>query len=192
MPQPVEQVVYKVAVFEVLPGQSPEMAFQANYPILTKEAFNTNFTLWTPDFEYPQPGMQYIWSVRAVDSRGNPMGQNDGWADPFIFTVTESSSMTDSDCSCNSIKQSIERRDCNSCYSIFLNGIAIDFDCNIPYYLADINSYISVSLLSPLIVGLMNGDCKALFSEKKIILPMKTPRFHDIRPKGLMCCFRTM
>lgn len=149
MPQPVEQVVYKVAVFEVLPGQSPDMAFQANYPILTKEAFNTNFTLWTPDFEYPQPGMQYIWSVRAVDSRGNPIGQNDGWADPFIFTVAELSSMTDSDCSCNGIKKSIERRDCNSCYSLFLNGIKMDFDCNIPYYLADINTYISVSTFFP-------------------------------------------
>ncbi len=147
IPQPTEQIIYKVAVFEVLPGQSPDMAFQANFPILTKEVTNNNFTLWTPDFEYPQPGLQYIWSVRAIDSRGNPVGQNDGWADPFVFTVAEPSSITDSDCSCSDIKQSIERSDCNSCYSIFVNGIAMEFDCSIPYYLADINSYISVSTM---------------------------------------------
>jgi DNA repair exonuclease SbcCD ATPase subunit len=143
VPQPFDPITYTVAVFEVLPGQSPDMAFQANYPILTKEAMNTNFTLWTPEFDYPQPGMQYIWSVRAIDSRGNPLGQNDGWAEPFIFNVTERSTGFGSDCSCESIKRTIEMRDCKSCYSIEVEGLPIDINCGVPIFLREVNSVVS-------------------------------------------------
>ncbi|MCO5250450.1 MAG: hypothetical protein M9949_03400 [Candidatus Kapabacteria bacterium] len=153
VPQPFEPVTYTVAVFEVLPGQSPDMAFQANFPILTKEAMNTNFTLWTPDFDYPQPGMQYIWSVRAIDSRGNPLGQNDGWAEPFIFNVTERSSGFGRDCSCEDIKKTIETRDCKSCYSIEVEGLLIDINCGVPIYLSEVNSFVTAKSDFPVECG---------------------------------------
>ncbi len=148
VPQPSEPVLYKVAVFEVLPGQTPDIAFQSNYPILTKEEINNTFTLWTPDFEYPQIGMTYVWSVQAwtlsdVSGINRPIGQNNGWAEPFTFRIQERTTRIEVDCSCEAIKLAIQKRDCKSCYSLIINGLETDFECNIPIYV-DINSSIQV------------------------------------------------
>lgn len=91
-------VEYTLRVFEVLPGQDPLQAFRGNTPLIEVTRTNTTQLLLPPEFERPQRGRQYIWSVQAHDGGGRPLGSNDGYAEPFVFTV--SSGRTTSSCQC--------------------------------------------------------------------------------------------
>ncbi|MBI5646516.1 MAG: hypothetical protein HY962_06255 [Ignavibacteriae bacterium] len=86
-PQPQGFVTYRVMVFEVLQGQRAMQAFRGNRPILDVPVRGVTQLLWPP--EYPLPGRvpEYAWTVRALDERGTPLGETDGYAQPFTFTV---------------------------------------------------------------------------------------------------------
>ncbi len=88
-PRPDFVVNYRVKVFEVLPGQTPINALRVNRPILDLGDVTATQLLWPPDFELPRAGQQHIWTVRATDDRGTPMGEPDGYATPFTFTVMQ-------------------------------------------------------------------------------------------------------
>lgn len=78
---------YQVNVMEVLPGQLPAQAFQANRPILDRSVTGTPQLIWPADVPLDAP-MTYVWSVRALDDAGNPLGESqDGWGTPRSFTV---------------------------------------------------------------------------------------------------------
>ncbi|MFP4544891.1 MAG: hypothetical protein ACLFQU_11715 [Candidatus Kapaibacterium sp.] len=87
IPLPFEPVIYELAAFKVEEGQTPIQAFRANQPIFLTDAPGQTQQVWPKDYERPEPGDQIIWSVRAIDSRGNPIGEPEGRAEPFTFTV---------------------------------------------------------------------------------------------------------
>ncbi len=82
-------VRYVLQVFEVLPGQRAVQAFRANQPVLNTETQGITSLPWPPDVELPAPGQSYVWNVRALDADDNPLGEPDGYAEPFTFAMLE-------------------------------------------------------------------------------------------------------
>ncbi len=87
-PQPPYGVRYQVLVFEVMPGQQPMQAYRGNQPILNSTVTGVTQLLWPLNTDLPGRVPQYIWTVRSLDDQGNPVGDPDGYAQPFTFTVT--------------------------------------------------------------------------------------------------------
>jgi len=84
-PKPNFPVTYHLRVFEVLKGQTPIIAFRVNKPILERNDIPVTQLLWPADVELPNIRLQYIWTVRALDEKGNPIGEPDGYATPFVI-----------------------------------------------------------------------------------------------------------
>lgn len=82
-------VRYRLMVFEVLEGQRPPQAFRVNQPILDREIIGMTQLIWPADFQLPGRVRKYIWTVRALDEKGNPIGENDGYAPPTTFIIGE-------------------------------------------------------------------------------------------------------
>lgn len=94
----VTQVLYHLRVVEVLPGQTPTRAIEANYPV-----FETTVPSLT-SLPYPtsalplEVGTRYAWRVRSlapssggyedVIGGGVPLGENQGLSEVFTFTRT--------------------------------------------------------------------------------------------------------
>lgn len=85
-PKPNFPVLYQLRVFEVLAGQTPINAFRANRPILERSDIPVTQYQWPADVELPNPKLQHIWTVRALDDKGNAIGEPMGYATPFTFT----------------------------------------------------------------------------------------------------------
>lgn len=85
-PKPNFSVSYQLRVFEVLAGQTPINAFRANRPILERSDIPVTQFQWPADVELPNPKLQHIWTVRALDDKGNAIGEPTGYATPFTFT----------------------------------------------------------------------------------------------------------
>lgn len=86
-PTPPHAVRYRVQVFEVLAGQRSMQAFKVNQPILDKEVVGLNQLIWPPEYQLPGRVQQYIWTVRALDEQGRPIGAPDRYAEPMGFVV---------------------------------------------------------------------------------------------------------
>lgn len=86
-PTPPYTVRYQVLVFEVLPGQQPMQAYRGNQPIARRDVRGQTQWLWPLDIELPGRVDQYIWTVRAFDDHDNPLGDPDGYAQPFTFRM---------------------------------------------------------------------------------------------------------
>lgn len=84
-PKPQFLVKYRLQVFEVLPGQTPMNAFRANRPILDRTDILATQYQWPADVEMPSPKLQHIWTVRAIDDKGNSIGEPYGYATPFVI-----------------------------------------------------------------------------------------------------------
>ncbi len=80
-------VRYHVLVFEVLDGQRQSQALRSNMPILDQEVVNMTQLIWPADHELPGRMRRHVWTVRALDDNGNPLGENDGCAEPRMFEV---------------------------------------------------------------------------------------------------------
>jgi hypothetical protein len=89
VPSPREPAIYHLQVWEILPGQDAMRAFLGNKPIVEKDIRAMTQAPWPPEFELPQPGMRYVWSVQAFDKDGRPIVDNGGRAEPFSFTVED-------------------------------------------------------------------------------------------------------
>lgn len=86
-PNPPSPVTYRFVLFEVLQGQAPMQAFRGNQPIIDRPVLAATQLLWLPELPLPESGKTYIWSVQALDQAGNPIGDREGFADPFVVTV---------------------------------------------------------------------------------------------------------
>lgn len=84
-PNPPFPVRYHVQVFEVLQGQTPEIAFRANTPILDEFVTGATQLVWPPSYDMPRVGGIYVWNVRALDNDNIPVGEPDGRGVPFVF-----------------------------------------------------------------------------------------------------------
>ncbi len=82
-------VSYHLVVMEVMEDQSPTEAFMSNIPVFESFVENQTQVFWTPDFDPPVPGTQYVWNIRALDAMENPVGPGDGWYEPHTFLVIE-------------------------------------------------------------------------------------------------------
>ncbi len=90
IPSPSGPVTYRFMLFEVLLGQSPMQAFRGNQPIIDHRVLQATQLLWLPSFPQPEAGRTYIWSVQALDQGGNPIGDREGLADPFVLVISPS------------------------------------------------------------------------------------------------------
>jgi DNA repair exonuclease SbcCD ATPase subunit len=82
-------VYYRLVVMEVHAGQSPLDAFMSNFPVMELFLEGETQAFWLPDFDDPIPGQQYVWSAQAIDAMEQPIGQNEGWAGPMVFSIQE-------------------------------------------------------------------------------------------------------
>lgn len=95
-------VVYHVQVFQVLQDQKPMQAFRSNPPVLDKAVTGTTQYIWQPqlsmlsfsqstDSSANNTGLTFIWTIRATDAAGIPLGDGsingDGRSEPVIFFV---------------------------------------------------------------------------------------------------------
>lgn len=101
-PRPSSPVVYHVQVFQVLPDQKPMQAFRSNLPVLDKAVTGTTQFIWQPqlsmlpfsaaDSTSINNRLTFIWTIRATDLSGNPLGDGningDGRSEPIIFFVS--------------------------------------------------------------------------------------------------------
>ena len=95
VPRPSFAISYRLQVFEVLEGQTPINAFRTNRPIMDLPDISNTQLLWPADFELPRIGQQYIWTVRATDEQGSPIGEPDGYATPFTLNCIQEVKSTD-------------------------------------------------------------------------------------------------
>ncbi len=82
-------ITYRLLVMEILEGQTEMDAFLSNMPLVELYLENQTRVFWPPEFESPEPGRKYVWNVQAIDGHDNPVGQNEGWAEPKAFSVTD-------------------------------------------------------------------------------------------------------
>lgn len=88
IPVPQTFVTYHFAIFEVLPGQAPIAAFRGARSVFERDILNLTNLIWPTEYFLPEKGKMYTWSVQALDVNRNPFVlTNDGWAEPFTFTV---------------------------------------------------------------------------------------------------------
>lgn len=89
-----ETPVYRVQVFEIMPGQDPMQAFRGNRPLLDETAMQgTTQYIWRPDLPMldSTANRQFIWTVQTLDINGIPIPTADnnaqGRSEPAIFSI---------------------------------------------------------------------------------------------------------
>jgi hypothetical protein len=88
-PKPREPVLYKLRIFEIRQGQTATTAIKSAGPLLEKEVSNqTQYVLPSLSQLPVAKGSSYGWYVQAVDSKGNPVGANNGMSNIMTFRVT--------------------------------------------------------------------------------------------------------
>jgi hypothetical protein len=94
VPNTGEIPVYRVQVFEILPGQEPMQAFRGNRPVLDEQAMQgTTQYIWRPNLPMidSTANRQFIWTVQTFDVNGQPIPTTDmnlqGRSEPAIFTI---------------------------------------------------------------------------------------------------------
>ena len=80
-------VTYRLLIMEIYPGQEAGLAFRTNTPIVQIDFKNRLQTIWPMDFQLPDEGMSYVWSIQALDDQERPIGENNGFAEYATFSV---------------------------------------------------------------------------------------------------------
>jgi hypothetical protein len=86
-------LTYQVQIFEIMTGQDALQAFRTNQPILERTAPTTQL-MWP--MEIPMTEGAYIWTVRAFDAAGNAIGSPQQFAEPFRFTLVNTTATSGS------------------------------------------------------------------------------------------------
>lgn len=89
-----EGVVYRLQVWEVLPGQEPMQALRGNQPILETEVRGTTQYFWRSQLSLKDnKGHIFIWTVQTLDLKGIPIPSTDennmGRSEPHVFGVCD-------------------------------------------------------------------------------------------------------
>ena len=93
----VTRVDYELRVVEVLPGQTPTRAIEANYPVFETTVQSLTSLPYPPSALPLEVGTRYAWRVRSLQPGGEfddfaqagaPLGQNEGLSEVFTFTRT--------------------------------------------------------------------------------------------------------
>ncbi len=76
---------YRIRIWRVFRNEPPRMAMR-RAPVLEDEVTTTSYMLPLRRRVF-NVGGKYIWAVQAVDSRGNPIGSNNGMSEIWRFVV---------------------------------------------------------------------------------------------------------
>lgn len=87
IPTPKTVVTYRMQVWEILEGQDPMTALRTNRPILEKDVKGILQTQWPVEFQMPEPGKKYIWTVTPLDDQERKLVDGLGYAQPFVFSI---------------------------------------------------------------------------------------------------------
>ncbi|MFA7325942.1 MAG: DUF4157 domain-containing protein [Candidatus Kapaibacterium sp.] len=99
-PTPSGVVNYILFGMRVDSWQQPMQAFKVNQPFFEIELPLQTQTIWPPDFDLPKIGETIVWSVKATDDQGRPIGEQDGVASPYIFNVIDAGFNKPDLCNC--------------------------------------------------------------------------------------------
>jgi len=86
MPAPPGSVIYRLLLFEVLPGQYPMQAFRANMPVIDMDVRGRTQLIWPAEYMLPTESTNYVWTIQTLDENRNPVGEKDGYSEPGFFT----------------------------------------------------------------------------------------------------------
>lgn len=82
---PLYNINYTLKIVELLPGQTPAQALNANYPHYINNQININTFTYPIDALPIDFGKTYVWQVQALDQFGFPPAQNQGKSEIFTF-----------------------------------------------------------------------------------------------------------
>ena len=82
---PAYQVTYTLKICEILEGQTPSQALNANYPHYKNNQLTINVLTYPIEALPFEPGKKYVWQVQALDQYGFPPAQNQGRSEIFTF-----------------------------------------------------------------------------------------------------------
>ena len=85
---PPMSVEYQFKLVELLPEQTPNDAFQFSIPLYETTTFSTSL-FYLEDAPLLEPGKVYAWSVRAFDSQGLNLFNNNGYSQICTFSIME-------------------------------------------------------------------------------------------------------
>ena len=91
-PNPNGPITYRLRVWQLMQGQQPQTAMRSNQPIVTKDIINHTELTVTGVITGPcrPPYMcDYVWDVQALNSQGQPVGENNGTSEPTVFLVSQ-------------------------------------------------------------------------------------------------------
>lgn len=90
IPKPRETVTYRVAVWQLMQGQTGSQAMKTNQPFFTKDVDNLTQTVINNLVSGPclPPYLcEFVWNVQALGKDGKPFGENNGNSNANLFTV---------------------------------------------------------------------------------------------------------
>ena len=94
IPNTAEQTIYRIQLFEILPGQTAMQAFRANHPLLDEPvARGTTQYVWRPNLSMTDStaNQRFIWTIQTLDEKGIPLQGMDmatqGRSEPAIFSI---------------------------------------------------------------------------------------------------------
>ncbi|GIV45861.1 MAG: hypothetical protein KatS3mg036_0679 [Ignavibacterium sp.] len=82
---PAYQIRYTLRIVEILPGQVPSQAINANIPVYENNQIQLNSFTYPIDALPLQSGKKYAWQVQALDQYGFPPSTNRGKSEIFTF-----------------------------------------------------------------------------------------------------------
>lgn len=88
---PTYQIKYKIRIAEILQGQTPAQAINANIPHYENNQILSNNFVYPIDALPLEQGKKYAWQIQAIDQYGYPPTQNQGKSEIFIFTKKKQS-----------------------------------------------------------------------------------------------------
>jgi len=92
VPKPLQPVIYRLKVWQLMQGQTASQAIRTNQPIVTKDVDNLTQAAVTGIYIDPckPPYMcDFVWQVQAVDREDHPIGNNEGKTEVWSFKVIE-------------------------------------------------------------------------------------------------------
>lgn len=79
-------IYYSIKIAQVLEGQTPQRALQANTVQFRRDNLSTSNLTYPIDALTFEPGKTYAWQISTVDQNGFPPTQNEGRSEIFTFT----------------------------------------------------------------------------------------------------------
>ena len=99
VPSSQELPVFRIQIFEILPGQTPMQAFRGNRPLVNEQVLKgTTQYIWRPNLPMldSTANQNFIWTIQTFDSKGFPILTSDitiqGRSEPATFSIVNQKS----------------------------------------------------------------------------------------------------